>query len=183
MAKLPELAHACWELSRLHNNIGFWVVWLPTAWSIAMVYHAHPHIPAAVAVHRLALYVPLCFGIKSLVINLSPPPSIPLTAPQIMTVDDILDADIDALVERTKDRPLPRGAISPPRACIFFAFQVIIGLYLAFTCLSPTAYVTSPRIFFSNSPPPSLRVSMFAWPIYIIYPTCKARHLLLPVNP
>jgi 4-hydroxybenzoate polyprenyltransferase len=21
---------ACWELCRLHNNIGFWVVWLPT---------------------------------------------------------------------------------------------------------------------------------------------------------
>ncbi len=20
----------CWELCRLHNNIGFWVVWLPT---------------------------------------------------------------------------------------------------------------------------------------------------------
>jgi hypothetical protein len=21
---------ACWELCRLHNNVGFWVVWLPT---------------------------------------------------------------------------------------------------------------------------------------------------------
>lgn len=25
-----EELRACWELCRLHNNIGFWVVWLPT---------------------------------------------------------------------------------------------------------------------------------------------------------
>lgn len=81
---------ACWELCRLHNNIGFWVVWLPTgerftssslletfllthacfnsllAWSIAMVYHAQPSISAITALTRAAEYVPLCFGIKSL---------------------------------------------------------------------------------------------------------------------
>jgi hypothetical protein len=30
--QLPTAAEiqACWELCRLHNNIGFWVVWLPT---------------------------------------------------------------------------------------------------------------------------------------------------------
>lgn len=26
---------ACWELCRLHNNIGFWVVWLPTGKAIS----------------------------------------------------------------------------------------------------------------------------------------------------
>lgn len=25
-----EEIQACWELGRFHNNIGFWVVWLPT---------------------------------------------------------------------------------------------------------------------------------------------------------
>ena len=79
-----EELRACWELCRLHNNIGFWVVWLPTgepgsglrfrshyhhfsAWSIAMAYHAQTEIIAIDALTHAARYVPLCFGIKSLV--------------------------------------------------------------------------------------------------------------------
>lgn len=53
-----------------------------------------------------------------------------------MTIDDILDSDIDGLVERTKNRALPRGAISQERAWLFFFLQVIIGVYLAFSHLS-----------------------------------------------
>ncbi|KAF8916052.1 UbiA prenyltransferase [Mucidula mucida] len=132
---------ACWELCRLHNNIGFWVVWIPTAWSIAMAYHAHPSLTALDCLYTAAFFVPLCFGVKSL----------------IMTIDDILDYDIDALVERTQTRAIPRGAISVDRAWLFFALQVVIGVTLAFKLLTPT----------------SLHISMFAWPLYVIYPTCK----------
>ncbi|KAJ7859557.1 UbiA prenyltransferase [Mycena leptocephala] len=132
---------ACYELCRLHNNIGFWVVWLPTAWSIAMAYKAHPEISAASALLHAAVYVPLCFGVKSL----------------IMTIDDLLDYDIDGLVERTKERPLPRGAISLGRAWVFFGLQVVLGVYLAVKVLSHIALYTS----------------MTVWPLYIFYPTCK----------
>ncbi|KAJ7430193.1 hypothetical protein B0H11DRAFT_2397317 [Mycena galericulata] len=107
---------AAWELCRLHNNIGFWVVWLPTAWSIAMVYRAQPDLSAQDALLRAALYVPLCFGVKSL----------------IMLIDDLLDYDIDALVERTKTRALPR---------------VVLGVYLAVTTLSTTALHTSMTVW------------------------------------
>ncbi|KAJ7740589.1 UbiA prenyltransferase [Mycena metata] len=140
---------ACWELCRLHNNIGFWVVWLPTAWSIAMVYHAQSEISALDAILRAIIYVPLCFGIKSL----------------IMTIDDLLDHDIDALVERTKGRAIPRGAISLVRAWLFFGLQVVSGVYLATRALSPTALYTS----------------MSVWPLYIIYPTCKRWTNLAPI--
>lgn len=75
---------ACWELCRLHNNIGFWVVWIPTgrkfvhrpgcvltrkckAWSIAMAYNANPEISGTQALRRAVQYIPLCIGIKSLV--------------------------------------------------------------------------------------------------------------------
>ncbi|KAJ7618514.1 UbiA prenyltransferase [Roridomyces roridus] len=140
---------ACWELCRLHNNIGFWVVWLPTAWSIAMVYHAQPEIRATDALLRALVYVPLCFGIKSL----------------IMTIDDILDHDIDALVMRTRERALPRGAISLARAWMFFGIQVLLGVYLASRTLSKAA----------------LYVSMPVWPLYVIYPTCKRWTNLAPI--
>ncbi|CAK5278173.1 unnamed protein product [Mycena citricolor] len=140
---------ACWELCRLHNNIGFWVVWLPTAWSIAMALKAQPELPLRDAAARAVLYVPLCFGVKSL----------------IMTVDDLLDYDIDALVARTRDRALPRGAISRARAWAFFALQASLGVVLACGVLSRTA----------------LYASMTVWPLYVIYPTCKRWTNLAPV--
>ncbi|KAJ8093222.1 hypothetical protein PM082_020707 [Marasmius tenuissimus] len=132
---------ACWELCRLHNNIGFWVVWLPTAWSIAMAYHAQSNISGKEAIFAALSYIPLCFGIKSL----------------IMTIDDILDCDIDVFVERTKSRPLPRRAISLERAWLFFAVQVIVGVVLAIAVLDKF----------------SLRIAAVISPLYAIYPTCK----------
>lgn len=54
-----------------------------------------------------------------------------------MTIDDILDYDIDTLVERTKNRPIPRGSISVRRAWIFFIFQVVVGVFAAQKFLSP----------------------------------------------
>ncbi|EEB94881.1 hypothetical protein MPER_06235 [Moniliophthora perniciosa FA553] len=140
---------ACWELCRLHNNIGFWVVWLPTAWSIAMLYHSNNEITWLEGVQALCSYVPLCFGIKSL----------------IMTIDDILDYDIDEKVERTKNRCIPRGAITLQRAWLFFALQVVLGVYMAFRFLGID----------------SLRISMVVWPLYVLYPTCKRWMYLAPV--
>ncbi|KAH0581407.1 hypothetical protein H2248_012489 [Termitomyces sp. 'cryptogamus'] len=136
-----EEIQACWELCRLHNNIGFWVIWLPTAWSIAMYYRANLNVSGLSCLQVAFFFVPLCLGIKSL----------------IMTIDDILDRDVDLLVERTMNRPLPRGAISVHRAWLFFAIQVVTGLYLAVFHLKPeTRYI-----------------SMAAWPIFLVYPTCK----------
>lgn len=44
------------------------------------------------------------------------------------TYNDILDRDIDAKVERTRQRPLPSGALSPRRAWIWLIAQCLIGL-------------------------------------------------------
>ena len=89
---------------------------------------------------RAAIYFSLCIGIKclaSLFYLFSYKPS--NLSSQIMTIDDILDYDIDANVERTKNRALPRGAISIERAWLFFALQVVIGVSLAYKLLSPDA--------------------------------------------
>lgn len=53
-----------------------------------------------------------------------------------MTVDDCLDYDIDVQVERTKTRPIPRGAITPLRAWQFCSIQTVIGLVMAFKLLN-----------------------------------------------
>ncbi|KAJ7177948.1 UbiA prenyltransferase [Mycena filopes] len=140
---------ACFELCRLGNNIGFWVVWLPTAWSIAMAYRAQPEISTTTALLRAAIYVPLSFGVKSL----------------IMTIDDLLDHKFDAMVERTKERAIPRGAISLSRAWLFFALQVVVGVSLALKMLDRT----------------SLYTAMTVWPLYIIYPTCKRWTNIAPI--
>ncbi|KAJ7842669.1 UbiA prenyltransferase, partial [Mycena olivaceomarginata] len=149
---LPNLTEikACWELCRLHNNIGFWVVWLPLTiltgisqlGPLAMAYLARPEISGTDTLIKGAIYVPLCVGIKSL----------------IMTIDDILDRDVDG-------RALPRGAISLEHAWLFFIIQVALGIYLAINCLGET----------------SLYISMTVWPLYIIYPTCKRWTYLAPI--
>ncbi|KAG7440961.1 UbiA-domain-containing protein [Guyanagaster necrorhizus] len=140
---------ACWELCRLQNGMGCATVFLPVAWSLAMVYHAYPQLTGLECLIRAVVYFFLCIGIKCL----------------IMTIDDILDYDIDANVERTKNRALPRGAISIERAWLFFALQVVIGVFLAFKVLSPGA----------------LRISMYVWPLYVLYPTCKRWMYFAPI--
>ncbi|KAK7443756.1 Para-hydroxybenzoate--polyprenyltransferase, mitochondrial precursor (PHB:polyprenyltransferase) [Stygiomarasmius scandens] len=107
--------YACWQLCRLHNNIGFWVVWIPTAWSIVMAYKSNSEVSLIDVTLHMLRYVPLCFGIKSF----------------IMAIDDLLDHDIDSMVRRTQYRPIPRGAISITKASIFVGVQAVTGIYLA----------------------------------------------------
>ncbi len=44
------------------------------------------------------------------------------------TWNDITDRDLDALVERTRSRPIPAGQVSVPQAAAFLVVQALIGL-------------------------------------------------------
>src|SRR5882762_8788767 len=44
------------------------------------------------------------------------------------TWNDITDRDLDALVERTRSRPIPAGQVSVPQAAAFLVAQALIGL-------------------------------------------------------
>jgi 4-hydroxybenzoate polyprenyltransferase len=44
------------------------------------------------------------------------------------TWNDITDRDLDALVERTRSRPIPAGQVSVPQALAFLVAQALIGL-------------------------------------------------------
>jgi 4-hydroxybenzoate polyprenyltransferase len=43
------------------------------------------------------------------------------------TLNDIVDRDFDARVQRTRTRPLPSGAVSLRRAVVFLALQLAVG--------------------------------------------------------
>lgn len=45
-------------------------------------------------------------------------------------VNDLWDRKADALVERTKGRPLPSGRVTATRAILFLSFLSLIGLYI-----------------------------------------------------
>jgi protoheme IX farnesyltransferase len=47
-----------------------------------------------------------------------------------------IDRDIDAIMERTKDRPLPSGKVSPPTVLINGIILTLIGLLIAFFTLN-----------------------------------------------
>ncbi len=44
------------------------------------------------------------------------------------TWNDITDRDLDALVERTRSRPIPAGQVSVPKAVAFLVVQALVGL-------------------------------------------------------
>ena len=44
------------------------------------------------------------------------------------TWNDITDRDLDALVERTRSRPIPAGQVSVPQAAGFLVLQALVGL-------------------------------------------------------
>ncbi|GLJ31304.1 hypothetical protein SUGI_0627960 [Cryptomeria japonica] len=46
------------------------------------------------------------------------------------TINDLLDQDIDAKVERTMSRPLVSGVLTPFQGLCFLGFQIILGLEL-----------------------------------------------------
>ncbi|KAA1477979.1 UbiA prenyltransferase [Dentipellis sp. KUC8613] len=143
---------ACLELCRLslaYNFTGFWAIWAPTAWSVLMAYHVQDGISILAVLRCLGQYIPLCVGIQSL----------------MMTIDDIMDHDIDILVSRTRTRPIPRGAISLPRAWLFFSIQAAIGVYCANVFLSATSFY----------------LSMSTWPILFSYPTLKRWTSIAPI--
>ncbi|VDC04867.1 unnamed protein product [Peniophora sp. CBMAI 1063] len=108
---------------------------------MAMAYHANAELSIARVAMRLAVFWALCSGVKAFV----------------MTADDILDADIDAKVTRTKNRAIPRGDIALSRAWLFLALQGALGLCLAYTVLDPY----------------TVRIAATTWPLFLVYPTCK----------
>lgn len=107
---LPKSWVSYAQLARLDKPIGTWLLFWPSAWSIAMA--APPgHLPD---LHLLAL-----FGAGSVLLRGAG-----------CTINDLWDKDYDRQVERTKTRPLASGALSTGQAIGFLALQLSLGLMI-----------------------------------------------------
>ncbi|CAG8570937.1 420_t:CDS:2 [Acaulospora morrowiae] len=98
-------------LTRLDKPIGAWLLYLPCAWSITMAsYHAHLPITKTI-------YMMMLFGTGAFIMRGAG-----------CTINDLWDRNIDKMVERTRDRPLASGSVTPFQALTFLGLQLSAGL-------------------------------------------------------
>ncbi len=108
--RAPRWLRPYLRLSRLDRPIGSWLLLLPCWWSAALsaaMARDLTHFP-----RDLALFFVGAFAMRG----------------AGCTWNDITDRDLDAMVERTRSRPIPAGQISVKQALAFLVLQAWIGL-------------------------------------------------------
>src|ERR1700686_3400920 len=108
--RAPPWSRPYLRLSRLDRPIGSWLLLMPCWWSAALA------AGVVGSIGQLTSLV-LLFFIGAFAMRGAG-----------CTWDDITDRDLDALVERTRSRPIPAGQVSVPQATIFLVVQALIGL-------------------------------------------------------
>jgi 4-hydroxybenzoate polyprenyltransferase len=106
----PAWSRPYLRLSRLDRPIGSWLLLMPCWWSAALaagVAHDVSQLPLILALFFVGAFVMRGAG---------------------CTWNDITDRDLDALVERTRSRPIPAGQVSVAQAAAFLVVQALIGL-------------------------------------------------------
>lgn len=116
---IPKSFHPYVRSSRIDKPIGSWVIYLPSAWSIAF---------AGTTIDNLLLLG--LFGAGAVLMRGAG-----------CTINDILDKDYDSRVERTKYRPIASGEISIRQGMIWtgaqlsLAFLILIQFNLPTICI------------------------------------------------
>jgi 4-hydroxybenzoate polyprenyltransferase len=106
----PQWSRPYLRLARLDRPIGSWLLLLPCWWSAALSADIARDI--APLPLNLALFFIGAFAMRG----------------AGCTWNDITDRDLDAMVERTRSRPIPAGEVSVQAALVFLAAQALIGL-------------------------------------------------------
>uniref|UniRef100_A0A2A4JX67 4-hydroxybenzoate polyprenyltransferase, mitochondrial n=1 Tax=Heliothis virescens TaxID=7102 RepID=A0A2A4JX67_HELVI len=99
------------KLARWDRPIGVYLLYWPCAWSIAL-----GSLPGTVPLQS-SLYTAGLFLVGA-----------GLMRGAGCTINDLWDRDVDAQVERTKNRPLVTGAVSETQAVVFLAAQLSLAL-------------------------------------------------------
>lgn len=105
------------RLARLDRPIGTWLLLFPCWWSLALAIPVANPVVADSMPWATALWFGILCGIGAIVMRGAG-----------CTLNDIIDRDIDAQVERTRTRPLPSGTVSLSGAVLFLFAQLLAGL-------------------------------------------------------
>jgi 4-hydroxybenzoate polyprenyltransferase len=108
--RAPQWSRPYLRLCRLDRPIGSWLLLMPCWWSAALaagIARDIGHLPLVMALFLVGAFVMRGAG---------------------CTWNDITDRDLDAMVERTRSRPIPAGQVSVPQAAAFLVIQALIGL-------------------------------------------------------
>jgi 4-hydroxybenzoate polyprenyltransferase len=97
------------RLARFDRPIGSWLLLIPCWWSVAL---AALSTGVSVNIWHLVLFFVGAFAMRGVG----------------CTWNDIVDRDLDRLVERTRLRPIPSGAVTVTAAAVFLTLQALVGL-------------------------------------------------------
>lgn len=77
------------------------------------------------------------------------------------TINDLWDRNLDPHVERTRLRPIARGAITPFNALVFTGFQLLAGLGVLVQFPTPCLFFGIPSLLFVASYPLAKRITHY----------------------
>ncbi len=110
------------RLARADRPIGSWLLFLPCLWSLLLALvsdRALLDVDAWQPTLLIMLWLVSLFGVGSVTMRGAG-----------CTYNDIVDADIDARVARTRSRPIPSGQVSKGQAILFLVLQCLAGLFV-----------------------------------------------------
>jgi 4-hydroxybenzoate polyprenyltransferase len=131
--RLPAALRPYAVLARWDRPIGTWLLLFPCWWGVALA-------PGWPDLGLLALFALGAVAMRG----------------AGCTINDLTDRDIDARVERTRNRPLASGALTVPDALGFLVVQLAVGL-----------------VVLLNLNRPAIALGFLAMPLVIAYPFMK----------
>jgi 4-hydroxybenzoate polyprenyltransferase len=143
---LPKAWIPYGELARLDKPTGTFLLWLPCAFSTILAgTMASPMVAAGEICATVALFLAGAFVMRG----------------AGCTVNDLWDRNLDPYVERTKFRPIARGAVTPLQASTFLGAQLLAGLAVLLQFPTSCLYYGIPSLLLVGIYPLMKRVTNY----------------------